>query len=203
MKKKTVIYVIFIISILLSSCSVILSKMYGIKQLNSFNEKEYNNFIAKINNDRCLSYIISDSSQYKKVINLGHTQKEKNNLGQPIQILYFEKNVLKSYHINCLAKGSLTNLNWNTDNRFSVFIPKTAVNIDSLKINLKDYINIYPNLKNRNDKRYTILIFWTLMLDKISYSAIETVFSNLKQYKKENETSVILINTDKYFSTIN
>ncbi len=38
------------------------------------------------------------------------------------------------------------------------------------------------------------------MLGKISKSAIEVVTDNIKQAGKEKQTTVILINTDKYFA---
>lgn len=176
--------------------------MYGVQQLKDFNEKEYKDFISSLKEKNNFFSIISDTNQYKNIIKLGRNPKEKNDFGQPVQILYFENNTIKSYHANCYVQGSLTNLNWNTDERFSAFIPKSAVPIDSLKINLNDYIKIYPNITSQKGEKYTVLIFWTLMLEKISNSAIETVFFNLKQFNKKSETSVILINSDKYFSTI-
>ncbi len=189
-------------SIIFISCSSLLSKMYGIKQLDGFNKERYNDFISKLKATDKFYSLVSDTNQYNRVINLGRTAKAKNDLGQPIQILYFENNEVKSFHANCYVTGGLTNLNWNTEDRFSSFLPKSAVNLDSLTITLDDYIKIYPNILNHKNKKYTVLVFWTLMLEKISNSAIETVFANTKKFGKENETSIILINSDEYFSNI-
>lgn len=176
--------------------------MYGVKKLEGFNEKEYKSFITKLKDKNHFISIISDTAKYKRVINLGRTVKERNILGQPVQIIYFENNTLKSFHANCYAKGSLTNLNWNTEERFSTFLPKSAIKTDSIDITLEDYINIYPKIRNHENKKFTVLIFWTLMLEKVSKSAIETAFTNAEQYEKENEISFILINTDNFFSNI-
>ena len=199
--KNRIYLLIFAIVIILSSCSTLVSKMYGIRQLDGFDEQRYNNFITKLKGHDNLVYIISDTVQYLNVIRLGQTLKEKNDLGQPVQILYFENDILKSFHANCYARGGLKSINWNTKDRFSVFLPISATESDSLKISLNDYIRIYPTIKRQKKKTYTVLIFWTLMLEKISYSAIETVLSNLKQFEKKDETLVILINSDKYFSS--
>ncbi len=197
--KKILITLIFGITVMLlfPSCSVLLSKIYGVEELKSFNEKEYNNFVTHLVEKYDLSSIISDTIQYKNIIKQGRSSKEKNNLGQPVQILYFDDNMIKSYHANCYAKGSLSNLNWNTEDRFSVFPPKSAILSDSLAINLEDYIDIYPNITIQKDKKYTIVIFWTQMLSKVSKAAIETVFFNIKKFKKEKETLVTLINISR------
>jgi hypothetical protein len=128
-------------------------------------------------------------------------KNKKKDFGQPVQMLYFEKNILKSYHINCYARGRLTNLDWNMDKRFSTFLPKTAVNIDTLTIKLDDYSKIYNEIK-MDSKNYTIIIFWTFFLEKISYSAIQTVIENIYKFDKIDTIDFYLINTDKYFMTI-
>lgn len=199
---KKIVILAVTVAILVSGCSAVLRKMYGIRELKGFNEEEYDDFIAPLEKKYNFSTIISDTIQYESVIELGTTFQEKNDFGQPVQVLYFENDVIKSFHPNCYAKGTLSNLNWNTEQRFSVFIPKTAAAVDSLKVNLQDYINIYPSIERLADKKYTILIFWTQMMSKISKSAIETVSNNLEEFEKEEESSIILINSDKFFSSI-
>ncbi len=182
-----------------SACAHLLAKMYGIQELEGFDQAAYSAFVDGIEEIDGFYSIVSDTAQYKRIIALGRTTKAKNDLGQPVQILYFQGNELKSFHANCYARGGLTNLNWNTANRFATFLPHTAVATDSLAVTLSDYGNIYPDI-GLHQKEYTVLIFWTLMLEKISKSAIETVANNIKQAGKEKQTNVILINTDKYFA---
>ncbi|MBI4648351.1 MAG: hypothetical protein HY738_17645 [Bacteroidia bacterium] len=201
-KQKIILALSFVAFLLIiPSCSVLLSKMYGVNQLDSFSEKDYKNFVSKIKIDG-YNKIISNEVDFKKIINLGHTEKQKNDFGQPIQILYFEDNYLKSFHANCYAKGGITSIDWNTDMRFSSFLPNSAVNIDTLGIELMDYSNIYPEIHIKPNKRYTILIFWTLMLEKLSVSAINTVIENVNNFEKWEEIDIYIINTDKYFSQI-
>ena len=188
-----------ITALVCSACANLLAKMYGIQELAGFDQEAYSAFVAGIKEIDSFYSIVSDTAQYKRVIALGKTPKAANDLGQPIQILYFQGNELKSFHANCYARGGLTNLNWNTANRFATFVPRTAVATDSLAVTLSEYSNIYPDIA-LHQKEYTVLIFWTLMLGKISHSAIETVANNIQQAGKEKQTTVILINTDKYFA---
>jgi hypothetical protein len=181
------------------------ARLFGVKQLNGFQQDEYDKFVTGIRKKRpTINFvgIVSDTSQYRQVINLGNTAEQKNDFGQPIQILYFEYSLLKSYHANCYARGSLTNLNWNTDNRFAGFLPKSAVDTTNFSVKLKDYTKIYPQIDARANQQYTVVIFWTLMLEKISANAIETVMANIDAFNKTKETTIFLINSDKFFSTI-
>lgn len=190
--------------VLLTSCSLVLSKVYGVKELSKFDKQEYDNFISKLKIENTNYYsLVSDSASFRKSINLGDSILTKKDLYQPIHILYFEKKQIVSFQANCYAKGTLKNLNWNYDNRFSFFPPKSAVPItNEHNITFEKFKEIYPQLKNIKEKRYSIIIFWTLMLKNISYDAIQTVFKNIKKFNKTNETIVYLINTDKFFVSI-
>ena len=192
--------VLIFILICSTGCAKLLSTMYGIKELEGFNKEDYDNFLSSLNLPVQPYSLVSDTAQYNRVIDLGRTPAIGNSLGQPVQIIYFEGNEVLSFHANCFAAGSLSNLNWNTDNRFESFPPKSAIGTDTLGIGLQEYSMIYPDIASFSGKKYTVLVFWTLMMEKISRSAIITVTDNLSRFGKENETAVILINTDKYFS---
>lgn len=192
--KKHIYYLIFLG--VLSSCSII----FGVKNIDKFNPEKYETVISKLKQKYNFEDIVADTNQYKKVINLGSNNSSKNNLGQPIQILYFDENELKSFHANCFAKGKFTSLNWNTNQRFNEFIPKSAINVNQFGISLKEYSNIFDNINPR--KRYTIIIFWTRMFERIALDAIKQVDENLKQFNKKDETIIYLINSDSYFSLI-
>ncbi len=198
--KKLLGFLFGLILILTTSCSLLLSRMYGVNEIDSFDSDKHSVFVSKIKEHIYCQAIVSDTSQYKKVINLGSDVKQKNNFGQPVQIIYFEKNKMKSFHVNCFAKGKLSNINWNTENRFSYFLPKSAINIETISVNLSDYSKIYPAINSKSKKDYTVIIFWTFLLEKISLSAIETVVDNINKYDKINDIDMYLINTDKYFS---
>jgi hypothetical protein len=192
----------FLLSFLLlslSSCGMILHHIYGVNILNEFNHNHYDNFIIKTPT-KCVS-IVSSANQYKEVIELGLDKIQKKDLVQPIQLMYFNNNSLNSYHINCYAKGRFSNLDWNTDNRFNYFPPKTAVNVKGIQIDLEKIRAIYPSTASCIGKN-TIVIFWTLMLEKQSRGAIDIVIQNLEDNKKMEVTNIILINTDKYYIDI-
>ena len=53
-----------------------------------------------------------------------------------------------------------------------------------------------------DNNEYLIVVFWSNMLSKISKSAIETVKSNLSKYGNVDQASIVLINTDKYYVSL-
>jgi hypothetical protein len=176
--------------------------MYGINNIQDFNEDNYEYYITKYKNYKYFHFIVSDSTQYHKFINNGINNKQRNDLGQPVQILYFDSLKIKSYHINCYAKGRFSNINWNTDNRFSSFIPQSALPLDSINISLNTLHEIYKEINLKN-KRYNIVIFWNLMFENISNSAIETVINNINEFNKNKDIDVYMINSDKFFLSLN
>lgn len=196
-KARFYIIIIFLVTIF-TGCSFILSNLYGVRQLKKFNQKDYESFLAELPD--CVSYttIISSEEQYKQVIAIGKNKSQQNDFGQPVQILYFESELLKSFHANCYAKGRISNLNWNTDKRFSTFLPMTAMEYEE-KIQLDLYNKIFPEIQNPHEKKYVILIFWSNMLRKVSLSAVETVVENIKQFDKIDNTAIYLINSDNFF----
>ena len=64
---------------------------------------------------------------------------------------------------------------------------------------LSEIRNIYHIMDNNE---YLIVVFWSNMLSKISKSAIETVKSNLSKYGNVDQASIVLINTDKYYVSL-
>lgn len=183
----------------LQSCKPILYKIYGIELMKSFDQEKYDKtldfFNSQYDNNQILPYIGKDSV-FKEYANLDTTIT--NSLLQPIQILYFEENILKSFHANCFAKGSMTgNLNWNYDNKFDSFIPQSAISLEKNNINLSDIKRIY----NINDKTQgiTIIFFWTNFLRKNSMEAFKVITNNIKSYSMNNDIKIITINTDYSF----
>lgn len=188
------------IILLFTSCGVIISKLYGINTLQKFDKKKCEKFVSSIDkkNIKFISYY-ADTNSYKCVRKMPISDKVKKDFSQPIQIIYFNNDSLVSFHANCYARGSVSNLNWNTDNRFNQFIPKSAVALDSAKFTIKDFSKCYPNQVIEKEKKTTVIIYWTLMLEKISKTAIETVISNIQNNNVENDVVIYLINNDQSF----
>ena len=182
------------IAILLSGCGL----MYGYKPIKQFDQKDYDQMITSVmDQDFKINPIVSDYEQfdtYRTCIQDSLWQHQT--AVQPVQILYFTKDSLLSYHINCTAKGGFSNLNWNTDQRFETFPPVSAVPITPQMQNLSKIRDIYGI---NDDSEYLIVVFWTNMLPKISKSAIETVKTNLRENGAAKKAAIVLINTDKFY----
>ena len=183
--------------ILLAGCGV----LYDFKPIKQFDQKEYDKIITSvIDRDFKIKPIVSDYEQfdaYRTCIQDSLWQHQT--AVQPIQILYFKKDSLLSYHINCTAKGGFSNLNWNTDQRFETVPPATAVLITPQMQNLSKIRDIYGI---DDDSEYLIVVFWTNMLPKISKAAIETVKTNLRENGAVNKAGIVLVNTDKFYVTL-
>ena len=194
--KNHIITLCFAVAILLAGCGV----LYDFKPIKQFDQKEYDKMITfVIDRDFKINPIVSEYEQfdaYRTCIQDSLWQHQT--AVQPVQILYFKKDSLLSYHINCTAKGGFSNLNWNTDQRFETFPPVSAVPITPQMQNLSKIRDIYGI---HDDSEYLIVVFWTNMLPKISKSAIETVKTNLRENGAVNKVGLVLVNTDKFYVT--
>ena len=192
--RKLIILLFLAIAILLAGCRV----LYDFKPIKQFDQKEYDQMITSVlDRDFKIKPIVSEYEQfdaYRTCIQDSLWQHQT--AVQPVQILYLKKDSLLSYHINCTAKGGLSNLNWNTDQRFETFPPATAVPITPQMQNLSKIRDIYGI---NDDSEYLIVVFWTNMLPKISKSAIETVKTNLRENGAVNKAAIVLINTDMFY----
>jgi hypothetical protein len=75
-----------------------------------------------------------------------------------------------------------------------VFPPTTSVALDGYTVTRSQLMSIFPEIKGDSD--YTVIVFWTNMLSKISRSEIKTVYKNLKKFGRLNDVEVYLINDD-------
>ncbi|MCB9335809.1 MAG: hypothetical protein H6586_06645 [Flavobacteriales bacterium] len=175
-----------------------MDKLYDIRD-KPYNHEEYNNFIETIQPFvNHASNIISDSSQHENIISLGRTKEDKKSLKQSIKIFYFDYDSLTSFHISCRARMSLTGIDWDTDNRFDTYPPKSALLLDSNTVSLTALKHIYPEINtNKND---VIIIFWTSILWKLSLEAMYEVEKNLIKFNKVNKVDIVLINVDIVYS---
>lgn len=120
--------------------------------------------------------IILDSSFLSKVNNLFKDTIDKKNILQPLRVHYFIDEQLKSNLINCYAPGKgISKLDWESDNRFSLFPPKTHYTFKN-KLNL----NIFYDLTklNKPKKSIVVLIFWSNILKKIAQNLLNWLLIN-------------------------
>jgi len=195
--KKIILAILFLST--LSSCSTLLSKLYGVNNLKKFDKEKYNHFITSIEHTGIeIKSFYADTTSYLQIRNLTKNPVVKKTLSQPVQILYFDKNEkLTSIQANCYAKGGLGHLNWNTNGRFNYFIPTSAINIKKEYLSIKDFTACYPNKDFELNKDYTIIIYWSLILKKISKDAISTVINNIRKFNKSDDVIIYLVNNDK------
>lgn len=194
--KKIALFLIVTLTIF--SCNKMLSDLYGVREINVFDESEVEAFHQKIEHPTI--NLILDSIDFYELSKIETNELRTNDLTQPIQILYFEENKLSSFHANCYAKAKLNGfLDWNTNNRFDTFIPQSAINPANFEIEWNHYSKKIPKLNS--DKKYKVLILWTLMLEKQSNEAINTVTQNLNKFNKQDSINLYLINIDKAFIT--
>jgi len=181
----------------LSGCSLLLKNNYGYNELSDYNESEYEEFISAFD-PTDIKHFKSSDYQYKQFIELGSDSARKKDLNQPVQILYFNDSILLSYHANCYAKGTLSGLDWNYENRFDQFPPASAIESSLFDLSLLEITNIYDRITPT--KKYTVLVFWSWMLEGVSKDAISSVLDNRIKNGSNENCEVILINTDAYWS---
>ncbi|MCB9361340.1 MAG: hypothetical protein H6588_08565 [Flavobacteriales bacterium] len=192
-------FLFLFLSFQFTSCSFILSTFYGVKNLKKFEQEKCEKFISDID-FKGVQYLqlYVDSNLTSFVKNNFLDKHLRNDFLQPIQMLYFVNDTLKSAHINCYAQGSANKLDWNVDHRFDEFLPKSAFPIDSLNFKAKIYCEVL-GLENGEKDKNIVIIHWTRMLEKQSRIAIEIVLDNLIRFKQEENYRIVLVNNDKRF----
>jgi len=176
----------------------IMFRVYGINKIKSFSKYDYDKTVEKIKvlYPKNSFFIISNKERFQKYIDLGKSENQKYNLSQPIQALYFNNCSIISYHVNCYAEGSFLTgkLNWNTNNRFDYYYPKTA--IEDMNINLYDILSIYEiDYLNNID----VIVFWNHVFEKNSIELIKVIKDNNYVYNRNSNLNILFINTDESF----
>ena len=180
---------------LLSGCNTLAPMLFGFREINGYNAEQCGKFYKKLPKDFSFTPIACNDEQFFQVSKLGVDSMQMKNLYQPLKIMYFHSSELVSFHVNCYCPPTLGfNLNWNYNHQFDEFPPTTSVPLDGYKVKLSEMQTVFPEIKG--EKGYTVLVFWTNMLHKISKSEIKTVYKNLKKFGQLDEVDVYLINDD-------
>lgn len=192
------INIILLILAFLSCKSIV-----GVKDINYISlDNQINMFATKYLDSNILSGKIKDD--FKSTINESDLSVQaKKNLLQPLQVFYFNKDSLISYHVNCNA-GGFPNLKWNRNRNFDVFPPKNQRDTlyfgkQEMEIILMSNIMFYPpvNIDCIDKSEFTIIVFYSLMLEKQSERLFEYVIENLKLTNKTYR--LLLVNVDNNF----
>lgn len=165
----------------LSSCNTLMPLLFGLQEIDGYNAEQCEKFYKKLPKDFTFTPIVCNDEQFFQVSNLGADSMQIKNFYQPLKIMYFHDDSLVSFHINCYCPPTaLFNLNWNYNHQFEEFPPTTTVPLDGYMVTLNDLKTIFPEINGESE--YTVLVFWTNMLNKISRSEIKTVYKNLKKH---------------------
>lgn len=189
--------IIVLLGLLLSfsSCNTLAPILFGFREIHGYNAEQCEKFYKKLPKDFDFIPLVCKEKQFMQVSELGADSMQMKDLYQPLKIMYFHGDSLVSFHINCYCPPTLFfNLKWNYNHQFDVFPPKTTVPLDGYTVTRSQLMNIFPEIKG--DSNYTVLIFWTNMLAKISRSEIKTVYKNLKKFGRLGEAEAFLINVD-------
>lgn len=189
------IIVLFGLLLSFSSCNTLAPMLFGFREIHGYDAEQCEKFYRKLPKDFAFTPLVCDEEQFRQVSNLGADSMQMKNLYQPLKIMYFHGDELVSFHINCYCPPTLGfNLNWDFNHQFDEFPPATTVPLDGYTVNLSEMQAVFPEIKG--DAEYTVLIFWTNMLHKISKGEIKTVYKNLKKFQQLNNTKICLINND-------
>ena len=197
MKKMAFFGCFFLLVILVSSCKSLGYKMMGVKKLEGFDKQTYESFMRRLPEVDYVD-IVGEAEQFWSVMSLTSDSTILHRIYQPIQILYFDKDSLVSFHVNCTAPSKGFNLDWNYQGRFESFPPHSPLEFEVCPLSLGDYRSIYTEIEE--SEGYSVIVFWTNMLYKFSRSAILSVVDNLKIYGQNLNIKLYLINNDKFFS---
>ena len=190
---------IIVIAVLfaITGCNTLASMLFGFREINGYDAEQCERFYRKLPKDFAFKPLVCDEKQYWQVSELGADSMQMKDLYQPLKIMYFHGDSLVSLHINCYCPPTLGfNLNWNFNHQFDVFPPRSSVALDWYTLKRTDLQAVFPEIKG--EKEYTVLVFWTNMLHKVSRSEIRTVYRNLKRFGPStgSGTEVYLINND-------
>lgn len=202
MNKKVLFITALLNALLLSACTQFSMYRLGVKELKVFDEKEYirtRDELIKQYAGPTYAVASSDSAYqyYFQRLNKGNASKD---CAQPIQMLYFKGDSLVSWHINCYAGGLSIffsgYLNWETEGRFKSFPPKSAGAVSPHSVRLSELMKLYGCTETPTP--YTLVFFYTNMLEKQTRHAFKVMVKNIKKYYKGMQPLIILINSDKF-----
>jgi len=196
--KKTILVILSFVLILISCRHRINWKYLSKEDLENF-RKEFN--LPKEKTFRLdtnyIRYLFSfDTTRYADQI--------KNHI-QPIQALYYDRNgQLVSFHINCYASTGVpgSDFNWNQQNAFKNFVPRTVVPLDSILPLSKHlfFIRTFDNspidTSGFSAFDYTIIVHWGKKWRLNDSKNLINIVSNNANLAGKKKLNVIYVNGD-------
>lgn len=179
----------------LTGCNTLMPTLFGLQEIHGYDAEQCEKFYKRLPKDFDFTPVVCNNEQFFAVSNLGADSMQMKDLYQPLKIMVFHGDTLVSFHINCYCPPTVFfNLKWNFKHQFDVFPPTTTVPLEGYTVTRSQMQSVFPEIKG--EKEYTVLVFWTNMLTKISRSEIKTVHRNLKKFGHLNDVEVYLVNDD-------
>lgn len=172
--------------------------VFGIDEISDYRSERVETFHAEAQRLLPCEMLVSDSAQYARMVRLSVADTDMmQHRAQPVQVLCFDGDSLCFYHISCYAQTGPVSIDWNHYGSFDRFPPAPTVVPDSFgTMTLGRYAAIYPALA-AHDKRYTVVVFWTNVLRRVSHKAVEAVARSVRGHKAD--CRVVLVCSDPFF----
>ena len=201
MKKRYFILIMigFIITLGVVFSETIVLRLVGIQELEVFSQKDYDESLIRLKEQypEDSQFLISTQEQFISYSSLVEKDKQYV-LTKPIQLLYFKEDSLVSIHSSCNVPINYWTwkLDWNIDDRFEQFPPLSSTS--ALDIKLQQIQELY-GFRMENTSENTLIVFWSRMIEKQVYGALEKVIYNKRLSKSEKKLNTIFINVDHAF----
>lgn len=207
--KKVVNAIFLLLVILTSSCSSVVSWLYGYKEPKHLQEVKLQRLGKQLDIAPNVAYKIIEYRDIDSMYRVASRIKSSDttlihDLNQPLQVRAYQGNELVFIRINCNVASGFPKLNWNFDGAFDHYPPKSQFKVDSA-MSFKNEVEswskynstVVPRVVNDQDD-LTIVIFWARMLKKQSKHLIKTI-KNYKEEHLEKKIMIYYVNTDNLF----
>lgn len=196
-------YVVFLLCFLLSSCDYVLSKWYGINELEEFNQEDCDAFLNGLDLTAFdeVDRVYWDSAKtatFAYSAAPASTAITKKDWQQPVQLIYLNgAGEVISYHANCYAPGKFTGLDWNFEGRFETFPPHSAVELEKPVVLPVRWFG-----SDQKSKRYNLVVVWSLRFEGITRDAVKTAAINKTNLAGDSKVRALFINVDRWFLAV-
>lgn len=182
--------------VVLTGCSALFSKMYGIRSLKQLQREEILKIAAQqdLPVEDCFE-LDTAFATHLKALDVARYREQINNHMQPLQVLYYTRNgEFLSYFVNCYA-GGFPNLKWNLKG----FVPTTQAPLDSLVSMDTQFLHFQPLASGRGGRPnpdYWVLVYWNRFMGRQSERLLDAVKKNVAESGKN--AKVIYVNNDNF-----
>ena len=189
------LFILLVFCTLCSGCRTMAKLAFGINEIDEYDEKSITSFLDESRTKVACTQIIANTIQFDSLIHLDKDTNMMHRRSQPVQVLYYAHDSLIFYDLNCFTQKGLFHFDWNNRHSFDNFPPSPTFVVDTMEsMTLRSIQHIFPELQSSSN--YTILIFWSNLLRKVSRRAIEAVANNVRG---RDDCTVVLINTDRFW----